>query len=324
MAALTGKSTTEIKDTFKGAVNGKGDRLLEDAKNTDIGILNGEQPLHGAVLLERSSSRSGTLKKEADSEENGTGAKNGARGSPRNLPPPLLVPESNKSDRPARGRSSKPATPQLGSFPDSSDASETNGTLAMGNKTKKVTARTVRQKDQLVDSLSPTGLPLKRSHKKGAGMAAQAAALRAKELQQPEDDAATSSMADEDYEEAPDGDEEKYCICQQGSYGEMVACDAKDCPTEWFHLSCVGLKTAPGKNGMSDLDLYRSERDVRQMLMYRQRNGTAMTVKRTLRRGRVGQMANRIAVLPSNGCAYRPSMTSQLLRRYKPTYTDFE
>ena len=44
--------------------------------------------------------------------------------------------------------------------------------------------------------------------------------------------------------------EPRYCYCNQVSYGSMVACDADDCPREWFHLSCVGLTRAPGKNGM--------------------------------------------------------------------------
>jgi hypothetical protein len=43
-----------------------------------------------------------------------------------------------------------------------------------------------------------------------------------------------------------DSNEPRYCICNQVSYGEMVACDNEDCPHgEWFHLPCVGLKTAP-------------------------------------------------------------------------------
>ncbi|ODV92931.1 hypothetical protein CANCADRAFT_1529 [Tortispora caseinolytica NRRL Y-17796] len=38
---------------------------------------------------------------------------------------------------------------------------------------------------------------------------------------------------------------ESYCLCGQGSYGEMVACDYPKCKREWFHLECVGLKSAP-------------------------------------------------------------------------------
>ncbi|KAI4860938.1 inhibitor of growth proteins N-terminal histone-binding-domain-containing protein [Hypoxylon rubiginosum] len=44
-----------------------------------------------------------------------------------------------------------------------------------------------------------------------------------------------------------DDDEEgkKYCLCQHVSYGDMVACDNPDCPYEWFHWTCVGLKSEP-------------------------------------------------------------------------------
>ncbi|EOO00561.1 putative phd-finger domain-containing protein [Phaeoacremonium minimum UCRPA7] len=41
------------------------------------------------------------------------------------------------------------------------------------------------------------------------------------------------------------GDDKKYCLCQNVSFGDMVACDNDDCPYEWFHWSCVGLKSEP-------------------------------------------------------------------------------
>ena len=42
-----------------------------------------------------------------------------------------------------------------------------------------------------------------------------------------------------------DSDEQKYCYCNQVSYGEMIACDNDDCDIEWFHYDCVGLKMLP-------------------------------------------------------------------------------
>jgi PIN domain nuclease of toxin-antitoxin system len=42
-----------------------------------------------------------------------------------------------------------------------------------------------------------------------------------------------------------DPDEERYCLCNQVSYGEMVACDNSDCPIEWFHYGCVGITEPP-------------------------------------------------------------------------------
>jgi inhibitor of growth protein 3 len=41
------------------------------------------------------------------------------------------------------------------------------------------------------------------------------------------------------------GDDRKYCSCQNVSFGNMVACDNDECPYEWFHWGCVGLKSEP-------------------------------------------------------------------------------
>ncbi|KAL8807602.1 MAG: hypothetical protein Q9182_000586 [Xanthomendoza sp. 2 TL-2023] len=84
--------------------------------------------------------------------------------------------------------------------------------------------------------------PAKRSHKKGAGLAAQ---LVAAQLATEDDN--SSMHGDEDDDE---GDTEpRYCYCNQVSYGEMVACDMDTCPREWFHLDCAGLTKAPKGNG---------------------------------------------------------------------------
>nr|POE74602.1 inhibitor of growth protein 3 [Quercus suber] len=53
---------------------------------------------------------------------------------------------------------------------------------------------------------------------------------------------------DEDSEHDPDDpNEPKYCYCNRGSYGEMVACDNDDCAREWFHLGCTELRRAPAE-----------------------------------------------------------------------------
>lgn len=36
-----------------------------------------------------------------------------------------------------------------------------------------------------------------------------------------------------------------YCICKGVSHGQMIACENKDCPIEWFHFGCVGLLESP-------------------------------------------------------------------------------
>jgi len=57
---------------------------------------------------------------------------------------------------------------------------------------------------------------------------------------------ADEDMLDGDEEEG--SDDKKYCTCQNVSFGDMVACDNDSCPYEWFHWSCVGLKSEPVGN----------------------------------------------------------------------------
>ncbi|CAK4019866.1 Chromatin modification-related png1 [Lecanosticta acicola] len=52
---------------------------------------------------------------------------------------------------------------------------------------------------------------------------------------------------DESEHDPDDPDEPKYCYCNRGSYGEMVACDNESCPREWFHLGCTELREAPSE-----------------------------------------------------------------------------
>ncbi|KAF4123333.1 inhibitor of growth protein 3 [Geosmithia morbida] len=53
------------------------------------------------------------------------------------------------------------------------------------------------------------------------------------------------TMMDVEEEEEDGSDDKKYCLCHNVSYGDMVACDNDDCPYEWFHWSCVSLKSEP-------------------------------------------------------------------------------
>lgn len=137
-----------------------------------------------------------------------------------------VIIKTNRADRPrsisistrGAGKTSKTSTPLHASFPEPqrSRPSRTIETIA------------------------------KRSHKKGAGLAAQLAAAAAIN-----DEEGSSMQGDEDEEE--DDSEPTYCYCDQVSYGEMVACDMATCRKEWFHLDCVGLSKAPTKNGEFDL-----------------------------------------------------------------------
>lgn len=48
-----------------------------------------------------------------------------------------------------------------------------------------------------------------------------------------------------DLELPVDPNEPTYCLCNQVSYGEMVACDNPNCKIEWYHYGCVGVKEQP-------------------------------------------------------------------------------
>eukprot|EP01125_Pyxidicula_operculata_P021908 TRINITY_DN874_c0_g1_i1.p2 TRINITY_DN874_c0_g1~~TRINITY_DN874_c0_g1_i1.p2 ORF type:complete len:171 (+),score=17.40 TRINITY_DN874_c0_g1_i1:699-1211(+) len=44
-----------------------------------------------------------------------------------------------------------------------------------------------------------------------------------------------------------DPNEPLYCTCRRVSFGQMIGCDNKDCPIEWFHFECVGIKESNTK-----------------------------------------------------------------------------
>ncbi|CAI4223768.1 unnamed protein product [Auanema sp. JU1783] len=49
-----------------------------------------------------------------------------------------------------------------------------------------------------------------------------------------------------------DPSEPIYCFCHQVSFGEMVGCDNKDCPYEWFHFQCLGISDVPNGHWFCD------------------------------------------------------------------------
>ncbi|TPX64144.1 hypothetical protein SpCBS45565_g06109 [Spizellomyces sp. 'palustris'] len=65
-------------------------------------------------------------------------------------------------------------------------------------------------------------------------------ALRTPHLRTPTPTPSSSSTSSSDSESDP-----IYCLCRQGSYGDMVGCDNEHCPFEWFHYECVGLIKPP-------------------------------------------------------------------------------
>ncbi|KAG9131734.1 hypothetical protein Leryth_009469 [Lithospermum erythrorhizon] len=49
-------------------------------------------------------------------------------------------------------------------------------------------------------------------------------------------------FASPELEQPIDPNEPTYCVCNQVSFGDMIACDNENCQGgEWFHYACVGL-----------------------------------------------------------------------------------
>jgi len=44
----------------------------------------------------------------------------------------------------------------------------------------------------------------------------------------------------------------RYCTCKGEAFGTMIACENDNCPIEWFHLGCLGLKRMPKVDGKSN------------------------------------------------------------------------
>ena len=142
-------------------------------------------------------------------EETENGAVGGSR-SRADRPPSIST-----STRGA-GKASKTATPINGSFPE----------------------------PQRPRSGRANEMTIKRSHKKGAGLAAQLAAQAAAA----EEEGSSIQGDGEEEEEEDDPTNLRYCYCNGVSYGDMVACDSDTCKGQWFHYECAGLTKAPMKN----------------------------------------------------------------------------
>ncbi|KAK9236219.1 hypothetical protein V1525DRAFT_433953 [Lipomyces kononenkoae] len=54
-----------------------------------------------------------------------------------------------------------------------------------------------------------------------------------------------------------------YCICNDVSYGDMIACDDKKCKIEWYHLGCVNMKRPPKGEWICPLCLERRKHQLK-------------------------------------------------------------
>ena len=221
-------SSTSIKLTNGNGAHGNLNDMEKISGSANKSVMNTK-----TTLKEGTNSKPDHPFEDISTGDGPSEAPGGSLGGSKAADPPLkdeeMENESHKTrvDRPPSisvstrggGKLSKTTTPLNASFPEPNSRSRPTRTIE---------------------------LPIKRSHKKGAGLAAQIAAAAAAAHH---DDEVSSMQGDEDDDEDVDGAEPRYCYCNQVSYGEMVACDMESCPREWFHLDCVGLSKAPLKNG---------------------------------------------------------------------------
>lgn len=143
------------------------------------------------------------------------------------------------------GRASKTATPIVGTFPEIP--------MARSRSTRKANNGTGTSNTSSENNSTATGTVSKRGNKKTTAASTGATQSPALEPVQdtksnPQSSRASSIVPEHESQGAEsdeDGDEPRYCYCNQVSFGNMIACDNDSCPREWFHLPCVNLDRAP-------------------------------------------------------------------------------
>ncbi|KAK3320767.1 hypothetical protein B0T19DRAFT_247694 [Cercophora scortea] len=190
------------------------------------------------------------------------------------LPPtPLMTVTTTKS-----GRASKPSTPALATFAEAASRSRptrnaegngnTSNTATTTTSTKRshkkgasisaaaaalATAAQQQHQQQQQQTVSPTDGASSSNSGGGGGGVKKEKPAQSQQGQggQQRGQQNNQNQSQHDDDDDVDVDEQRYCLCNGVSYGEMVACDGDGCPREWFHLECVGLKVAPKGNGES-------------------------------------------------------------------------
>lgn len=149
---------------MRETTNNKGEKVLEEDVPDSV-----DNRIRGGIALERSASKSSQLRREANLENETVGR--------RTASPRLNAAASADGTREkyVKGKVNKASTPVVGTFADaeaSESAAEATSTTENGIDNAMKARRPVRprMKDHhgLHDSLSPKGLPTKRTHKKNS------------------------------------------------------------------------------------------------------------------------------------------------------------
>ncbi|KAF2675246.1 hypothetical protein BT63DRAFT_382000 [Microthyrium microscopicum] len=147
--------------------------------------------------------------------------------TPEDAPAAEVEPAQSVPVATRTGRASKTATPVVGAFPD--DAARAPSRAARAKES--VTGNGSHASSESGGAERTTAVREKRKR------------VATRKVENGGDEADGEDVEDE--EEEADGDEPRYCYCNEVSYGVMVACDSATCARQWFHLRCAGLREAP-------------------------------------------------------------------------------
>ena len=254
---LESKNEGGLGETSKGGDGGGGSPRRPGSAKTKENVSRATGETDDDDGLSKRGASAGVSNKNPTSINTGTAMPRGSsRSSKTSTPVNANFPEQlrSRSSRGGDGVSAAKRAPKKGGAASSvrhqppSHSPPAESPRARGERGTSKTTATTRIKDDPLESAAPTGGEVTANREGEPGRADDDGDAEPAEAR--EDDEEAEVEEDED-DEGSSSLEPRYCYCNQVSYGSMVACDAKDCPREWFHLNCVGLTKPPGKNGMS-------------------------------------------------------------------------
>ncbi|KAI0160309.1 inhibitor of growth proteins N-terminal histone-binding-domain-containing protein [Xylariaceae sp. FL1272] len=170
------------------------------------------------------SSRAGSAQPKGVAKATGsTGSRKGTPGAaPARKKPPTSKSTLSRVKRVGHSKGS-PASTADSELSDAESASSSHRASRAGSGTPVHTHNHIHIKNITADADKDEEMPDRNEEEAGSAS-----------------DGSASGLDEEEDEEG-----KRYCLCQAVSYGDMVACDNPSCPYEWFHWSCVGLKSEP-------------------------------------------------------------------------------
>lgn len=189
VATATGKTPNEVRQTMRETTNAKGEKMLEEDVPDTV-----ENRIRGGIALERSASKSSQLRRGANLENDTVGRRTA---SPRRSAAAAVA--EGTRERNGKGKANKTSTPVVATFAEAEANESATEAMSTADKEYELAMKAKRparprMKDHhgLHDSLSPKGLPTKRTHKRNSysltGSAGNPRATKEREEEPPASD----------------------------------------------------------------------------------------------------------------------------------------